>query len=54
MWNMFKINNKGTRMTSWRLFDVFIVDFEHILCFCSVFIADFEHVNVCWLVSDFI
>ena len=28
---MFKVSNKGTKMTPWRRSGVFIVNFEHIL-----------------------
>ena len=36
MWNMFKINNKGTRTT--RRSGVFIVKFEHISHLALVFL----------------
>ena len=46
---MFKVNNKDTKMTPWRRFGVFIVNFEHILHPCSsVSIVNFEHVIAGW------
>ena len=44
VWNMFKVNNKVTKTTS------FIVNFEHILHLCSsVSTVKFEHVITCWV-----
>ena len=43
---MFKVNNT---IRQWRLFGVFIVNFEHIPHLCSsVFIVNFEQVNAGW------
>ena len=35
---MFKVNNKDTRMTPWRRFGVFIINFEHISRIALVFL----------------
>ena len=46
---MFKVNNKDTRMTPWRLSVVFIVNILTYFTFCSsVFIVNFEHVIIGW------
>ena len=46
---MFKVNNKDTKMTPWRRFGVFVVNFEHISHLCSsVSIVNFEQVNAGW------
>ena len=37
VWNLFKVINKDTRMTSWRRSDVFIVNFEQISHIVMVF-----------------
>ena len=37
VWNLFKVINKDTRMTSWRRSDVFIVNFEQISRIVMVF-----------------
>ena len=49
---MFKVNNT---IRQWRLFGVFIVNFEHIPHLCSsVSIINFEHVIAGWAVVIFI
>ena len=46
---MFKVNNT---IRQWRLFGVFIVNFEHIPHLCSsVFIVNFEQVNAGWAIE---
>ena len=46
MWNLFKINNKGTRRASTTYSGVFIVNFWQILRIVLVFfIVDFEQIN---------
>ena len=37
VWNLFKVINKDTRMTSWRRSDVFIVNFEQMSHIVMVF-----------------
>ena len=47
---MFKVNNKGTRMTSQTSFSVFIINLEYISYLSSpVFTVDFEQVNISWV-----
>ena len=50
---MFKVNNT---IRQWRLFGVFIVNFEHIphLCSSVSIIINFEHVIAGWAVVIFI
>ena len=46
---MFKVNNKATKMTPWRRFGGFIVNFEHTSHLCSnVSIVNFKQVNAGW------
>ena len=49
--NMFKVNNKGTRMTSMTLFCVFIVNFTYFTTFYRVSTVQFELANVCGDIS---
>ena len=44
MSDIFKVNNKDTRMTS----SVFIVNFEHIFFIFTVNIVEFEQMNGGW------
>ena len=37
MWNLFSVDNKYTRTTSWGRFGVFIINFEQIAYFFLVF-----------------
>ena len=47
---MFKVNNKGTRITSQTSFSVFIINLEYISYLSSpVFTVDFEQVNISWV-----
>ena len=48
---MFKVNNKGTRMTSMTLFCVFIVNFTYFTTFYRVSTVQFELANVCGNIS---
>ena len=53
VWNIFKVNNTETRMTSYFHLNIWIfryVTSEHILTpFSSVSIVNFEQVIVCWV-----
>ena len=47
---MFRVNNKGTRITSQTSFNVFIINLEYISYLSSpVFTVDFEQVNISWV-----
>ena len=49
MWNIFKVNNKDTRTTTWRRSSVFIVNFEiYFTPSTSVSNVNFEQVNAGW------
>ena len=58
VWNLFRVNNKDTRTTSWCCFDAFVVNFEHFTHCPGVSIVDFEPENAGWIealifLSDF-
>ena len=47
---MFRVNSKGTRITSQTSFNVFIINLEYISYLSSpVFTVDFEQVNISWV-----